>query len=178
MTLEPIPFDALNFALAVERFYTALVATANADTAAQDPLANSELEPGLGGKLLYAGLLDEVGRNLVVAANIAGAATLAASPDPAAQKQAVRDGVVDFLVTSLDEALRILKNEIRKHETVAVCVAAAPDDLQWRCWSAVCFPTCCAPTMNSQCTRPSWPRALFEWNRYGPDRMRFGCSGA
>jgi urocanate hydratase len=35
--------------------------------------------------------------------------------------------VVDFLVNSLDEALRILKNEIRKRETVAVCVAAAPE---------------------------------------------------
>jgi hypothetical protein len=34
--------------------------------------------------------------------------------------------VADFLVTSLDEALRVLKNEIRKRETVAVCVAAAP----------------------------------------------------
>jgi urocanate hydratase len=34
--------------------------------------------------------------------------------------------VADFLVNSLDEALRILKNEIRKHETVAVCIAAAP----------------------------------------------------
>jgi hypothetical protein len=37
----------------------------------------------------------------------------------------------DFLVTSLDEALRILKNEIRKREAVAVCVAAAPRP--WRC---------------------------------------------
>ena len=87
-------------------------------------------EPTLGGKLLYAGELDEPGRALVVAGNIAGAASLAATADPAAQKQAIRDGVADFLVTSLDEALRILKNEIRKRATVAVCVAAAPDAVE------------------------------------------------
>ncbi len=33
-------------------------------------------------------------------------------------------------MTSLDEALRILKNEIRKRETVAVCVAAAPETVE------------------------------------------------
>jgi urocanate hydratase len=43
------------------------------------------------------------------------------------QKQAIRDGVVDFLVTSLDEAVRILKNEIRKRQPVAVCVDAKSD---------------------------------------------------
>jgi len=131
VTLEPIAFDSLNFALAVERFFNSLVAEANSNAGAQNPLTSIEVEPGLGGKLLYAGALDEIGRALVVAGNIAGAASLTASPDPAAQRQAIRDGVVDFLVTSLDEALRILKNEIRKHETVAVCLAAAPDDLQW-----------------------------------------------
>jgi urocanase-like protein len=86
-----------------------------------------ESEPSLGGHLLYAGTLDEPGRALIVAANIAGAASLAATADPAAQKQAIRDGIVDFLVNSLDEALRILKNEIRKRGTVAVCVALPPE---------------------------------------------------
>ena len=33
-------------------------------------------------------------------------------------------------MTSLDEALRILKNEIRKRETVAVCVGVAPGTLE------------------------------------------------
>jgi urocanate hydratase len=80
--------------------------------------------------LLYAGELDAEGRALIVAANIAGAASLASTADQAAQKQAVRDGVADFLVTSLDEALRILKNQIRKRETVAVCIAAAPEAVE------------------------------------------------
>jgi urocanate hydratase len=33
-------------------------------------------------------------------------------------------------VTTLDEALRILKNELRKGETVAVCVSRAPDEIE------------------------------------------------
>jgi urocanate hydratase len=104
--------------LQVERFYAALIT------------AVASAEPSLGGKLLYAGVLDDEARALVVAANIAGAATLAATADAAVGKQAVRDGVVDFLVTSLDEALRILKNQIRKRETVAICIAAAPQAIE------------------------------------------------
>jgi len=118
MTTLPDALDPLDFALRVESDYACLI-----------PWMTAELdgEPGLGGKLLYAGELDEAGRALVVAANIGGAATLAATADGAAQRQANREGVVDFLVTSLDEALRILKNQLRKHETVAVCVAASPE---------------------------------------------------
>lgn len=87
-----------------------------------------EMDPeyGLGGRLLFAGELDPAGCRLIRAANIAGAASLAASADAAVQKQAIREGVTDFLVTTLDEALRILKNEIRKRQAAAVCVAEAP----------------------------------------------------
>ena len=92
--------------------------------------ALADPESGLGGRLFYAGELDDEGRALVVAANIAGAATLVATADRAAQKQAIRDGVADFLVNSLDEALRILKNQLRKRETVAVCVGLAPEAVE------------------------------------------------
>lgn len=84
---------------------------------------------GLGGKLLYAGELDAEGRNLLYAANIAGTASLAASADPGALRHAMRDGVIDFFVNSLEEALRILKNEIRKRQAVSVGVAADPNRL-------------------------------------------------
>jgi hypothetical protein len=84
-------------------------------------------EFGLGGKLLFVGELDDQSRRLVRAANIGGAASLGATADVATQKRAIRDGVVDFLVTSLDEAARILKNEIRKRQPVAVCVSANSD---------------------------------------------------
>ncbi len=93
-------------------------------------IAAADPEKGLGGKLFYAGELDPEGRALVVAANVAGAATLAATANREMQKQALRDGVADFLVTTLDEALRILKNELRKRGTVAVCVALAPDAVE------------------------------------------------
>ncbi|HTW81188.1 MAG TPA: hypothetical protein VME23_16685 [Terracidiphilus sp.] len=83
-----------------------------------------------GGKLLYAGKLDEAGIAPTVAANIAGAATLIATADQAASRQAMREGTVDFVVTTLDEALRILKNQIRKCEPVSVCVGAAPEDIE------------------------------------------------
>jgi len=107
--------DVLNFVSRVAQAYARLIASPNADP-----------ESGLGGSLLYAGEMDEEARALVVAANIAGAATLVASADLTAQKQAIREAVADFLVTSLDEALRILKNQLRKRETVSVCVAMAP----------------------------------------------------
>ena len=102
----------------IYRLYAAL-----ANTIPLDP--NS----GLGGKLLYAGEIDNEGRNLLYAANIAGAASLAASADPSSLRQAMRDGVIDFFVNSLEEALRILKNEIRKRQTVSVGVAADPNRL-------------------------------------------------
>lgn len=119
-------FSALTvsaFPVQVDRCYAGLIATV-VPASATDP------DPCLGGQLLYVGQLDAQGRALAVAANIAGAATMAATADEATQKQAFREGVVDFLVTSLDEALRILKNQLRKRETVAVCVAQAPETVQ------------------------------------------------
>jgi hypothetical protein len=90
-------------------------------------------QSGLGGKLLYAGEIGDQrggnGNNLLYAANIAGAASLGASADPVVLRQAMRDGVIDFLVNSLEEALRILKNEIRKRQVVSVGVAIAPHRL-------------------------------------------------
>jgi urocanate hydratase len=116
--LESLPIEAC-------RLYFALIRKAQ-DAGATAPGD----EPSLGGKLFYAGELDDLGRTMALAANVAGCATLAATADLAAQKQAIHDGVVDFLVTSLDEALRILKNEIRQRKTVAVCVGIAPDSVE------------------------------------------------
>jgi hypothetical protein len=100
---------------AVYEQYIALTAAATLDSTS-----------GLGGKLLFAG---DLARNsdLLRAANIAGAASLAVSDSLAAGREAMRNGVIDFLVTSLDEALRILKNELRKQQPVSVSVEASPD---------------------------------------------------
>lgn len=102
---------------AVYRFYAALGREMDADA-------------GLGGKLLYIGEADEAGCRLARAANIAGAASLVASGDAAGLRQAMREGAIDFVVTTLDEALRILKNEVRKREAVAVGVSAGPQALE------------------------------------------------
>jgi hypothetical protein len=115
---SPFASPHLAFPLLVDRFYASLICHA--------PSA----EIGLGGRLLYVGELDENGRALMVAANIAGAASLAATADSAARKQSIYDGAADFLVTDLDEALRILKNQVRKRESVAVCVAASPQSIE------------------------------------------------
>jgi len=117
--LEPSSTVALGFILEVERNYAMLT-----------NLAPSAADPNLGGELLYAGDLDHYGWAVAAAGNIAGAATLAAATDLTVGKQALREGVVDFLVISLDEALRILKNEIRKRQTVAVCVAVSSPVLE------------------------------------------------
>jgi len=115
VALAPPSPDVLDFVARVAHAYAKLIASPYADP-----------ESGLGGRLFYAGEMDGAGRALVVAANIAGAATLVASADLATQKQTIREAVADFLVTSLDEALRILKNQLRKREMVSVCVAMAP----------------------------------------------------
>ncbi len=105
----------------------------------------SDPETGLGGKLLYAGELDLNGFRLVRAANIAGAASLSATLDPDREKRAVREGVVDFLVTSLDEALRILKNEIRKRRGVAVGVALDPESVEQEMFERGVLPDLMSP---------------------------------
>lgn len=117
--------ELIAYVLEAEFFYTALMPRGIAHSS-----LSGDAEPGLGGCLFYAGEFDAVARPMVVAANVAGAATLTATADLQAQRQVIREGVVDFLVTSLDEALRILKNEIRKRERVAVCVGAAPSAVE------------------------------------------------
>ncbi len=83
----------------------------------------------LGGQLLYTGDLNPAASHLIRAANIAGAASLAASSSADELRRALHQGAIDFLVNSLDEALRILKNEIRKRQPVAVAVAGAPETI-------------------------------------------------
>jgi urocanate hydratase len=82
--------------------------------------------PALGGKLVFACGEGTASTGLAAAASIAGAASLLVDPDPAAVKAVLRQGGVDFVVNTLDEALRILKNEVRKHSPVSVALPANP----------------------------------------------------
>jgi hypothetical protein len=85
------------------------------------------LSSDLGGWLvLYSGL-ERGGIAMATASNVAGAASLGIEPDASRAKQALRAGVCDFLVNNLDEALRILKNEIRKHGAVSVVLSGDVD---------------------------------------------------
>jgi len=121
LSLDPVSVASASLQLEAFGLYRALTrGAASVDAGSQ------QIEPNLGGKLLYAGELDAHGRAMAIAGNVSGCTTLAATTDSAMQKLAIREGVVDFVVTSLEESLRILKNEIRKRATVAVCVGASP----------------------------------------------------
>src|SRR5271155_5872297 len=85
-------------------------------------LANERFQGELGGKLLLFGRLDADGAAVALAANISGAATLGVDADSERLRQGIRRGFCDFVVNNLDEALRILKNEIRKKRPVSVCL--------------------------------------------------------
>ncbi len=64
------------------------------------------------------------GEAQAAAARIACACSLLLVDDPAEARQAVRSGAADFLITTLDEALRILKTELRRKAPVGVCLRA------------------------------------------------------
>jgi urocanate hydratase len=59
---------------------------------------------------------------LPAAVSIAGGTSLVLDSNVAAVKSVFRQGGVDFVVNTLDEALRVLKNEIRKHRPVSVAL--------------------------------------------------------
>jgi urocanate hydratase len=61
------------------------------------------------------------------AVSIAGGATLAIEADGGAVKAAMRRGELDFVVNTLDEALRALKNEVRQRRALSVGLIAEVD---------------------------------------------------
>jgi urocanate hydratase len=74
----------------------------------------------LSGKLIVSGGMGGMGGAQPLAATMNGAAFLGIDVDPERIKKRLKTGYCDFLVTTLDEALRILKNAIRKKENVSV----------------------------------------------------------
>jgi len=81
----------------------------------------------LAGKLLLRLCFDAEGVAGAVAASVAGAATLCVDADAEALRAGLRAGLCDFVVGNLDEALRILKNEVRRGLPVTVCLSADPE---------------------------------------------------
>jgi hypothetical protein len=81
----------------------------------------------LAGRLVLRLGFDTNGMATAIAASVAGAATLCVDADAEALRQGLRAGLCDFVVGYLDEALRILKNEIRRGLSVCVCLSADPE---------------------------------------------------
>ena len=77
------------------------------------------LEERWQGKLVLVHGLDAEGRAMSVAASIAGAACFALESRLDVCRATLHAGACDFVVNSVDEALRILKNEIRKRKPVS-----------------------------------------------------------
>ena len=88
--------------------------------------ALSSLRQDWGGALIVALGLTPQGAALAAASNIAGAVCLCVEDDSACIKEAIRSGACDFVVNTLDEALRTIKNEIRKHLPLSVGLQADP----------------------------------------------------
>ena len=86
----------------------------------------SSLRSDWGGALIIACGLNPQGAALALASNIAGAVCLSIEDNPAALKEASRSGSCDFIVNTLDEALRAMKNEVRKHLPLSVGLQGNP----------------------------------------------------
>jgi urocanate hydratase len=77
-----------------------------------------------GGKLVFTCGAGSSASGLPASVSIAGGTTLALDPDASTVKAVFRQGGVDFVVNTLDEALRVLKNEIRQHRPLGVGLIA------------------------------------------------------
>ncbi|HYE25222.1 MAG TPA: urocanate hydratase [Clostridia bacterium] len=78
----------------------------------------------LAGRLIVSGGMGGMGGAQPLAATMTGACFLGIDPDPERIKKRLRSGYCDFMVNSLDEALRILKNAVRKKENISVGLVA------------------------------------------------------
>jgi len=82
--------------------------------------AEKSFHGDLAGKLIVSGGMGGMGGAQPLAATMTGAAFLGIDVDPERIKKRLKTGYCDFMVTTLDEALRILKNAVRKKENVSV----------------------------------------------------------
>jgi len=90
-------------------------------------LRPATMDGGWPGALILAIGLGPRGAAVSTAGNIAGAACLAIDPRPEACRAALLSGACDFIVNTVDEALRILKNQIRQRRPVSVGLEASQD---------------------------------------------------
>ena len=80
------------------------------------------LRPSWPGSLILSLGLTPEASAIPFAAIIAGAACLAIEQHPQLCRLAMHSGACDFVVNTVDEALRILKNEIRQHKPISIAL--------------------------------------------------------
>src|ERR1700724_222728 len=83
-------------------------------------VAKKHFAGDLAGKLVVTGGMGGMGGAQPLAATLNGAAFLGIDVDPERIKRRVKMGYCDVMVNDLDEALRILKNAVRKREATSV----------------------------------------------------------
>ncbi|MDE1175096.1 MAG: hypothetical protein PW789_00635 [Edaphobacter sp.] len=83
-----------------------------------------QLRPSWAGRLVLSLGLGEEGAAFSMACHIAGAVSLAIDDDPDRLRVVVRSGAADFVVNTLDEAIRAIKNEVRKGAPLSVALKA------------------------------------------------------
>jgi urocanate hydratase len=83
-------------------------------------LAARRHNASLAGALVVTSGMGREGMELAMASTIAGAAFLGMEPRPQRLKSALRHCACDFMVNTLDEALRVLKNELRRGQPISV----------------------------------------------------------
>jgi urocanate hydratase len=84
--------------------------------------ALAALRPDWPGSLILSVGLSPEAQPMAFAAIIAGAAILSVEPSPDHCRAATRTGACDFLVNTVDESLRILKNEVRQRKPISVAL--------------------------------------------------------
>jgi urocanate hydratase len=82
--------------------------------------AQKHFQGSLAGRLLVTGGMGGMGGAQPLAGTMNGAAVLCIEVDPERIKRRLRTGYCDVMVNSLDEALRILKNAVRRREATSV----------------------------------------------------------
>jgi urocanate hydratase len=125
-----------------------------------------------GGALIIACGLNPQGAALALASNIAGAVSLNIEDDPAALKEALRSGSCDFIVNTLDEALRAMKNEVRKHRPLSVGLQGDPAHIVEELLERGVSPQLFTDLTNN----PAHREALRSFQSSGALIVRFGSS--
>jgi hypothetical protein len=135
------------------------------------------LHPIWGGQLILSLGLDPAGAALSIAANIAGAVSLAIDNSPTHLREIVRTGAADFVVNTLDEAIRAMKNEVRKRAPLSIALSADPfltlTEIQYRGLAPQLFSTFLAPADLTAEQRSTLTQAAHQFQTAGASLIDF-----